>query len=134
MEFSAVLVALVFFLAALAVTFVLADLGDAECRSFLTAWAEERGIVVLRCRRCWLIPQPQIEGASPMRMVFRLVAIDRESRLRTGWASVAISFFGGEILARGAAVRWVRVREIPTRLAPVPPPQADPLWDRWIDC
>src|SRR3954454_20011727 len=83
-------------------TLGLARLADGDCRSLLTAWAEESGMTILRCRRCWLIPE--IEAPSPMRVFYRLTTVDRQRLLRTGWASVTVKFTAGEIVARGVEV------------------------------
>jgi hypothetical protein len=112
------------------VMFRLARLADDECRSFLTAWAEEGGMAILRCHPWWSVPQ--IEGPL-MYVVYRLSAVDRQGRLRTGWASVAVKVKAGDRIARGVKIRWTWVRAIPRLVGPTPRSAGHPLWDPWLD-
>lgn len=110
--------------------FVLPWLADGECRSFLAAWLEERGMTLLRCRRCWLVPQLD---TPPSRVVYRLTTVDRQGWLRSGWATFTVRFTAGEVIATAIDVRWVRARAIPRPVGLAHPPPAHPVWDRWVD-
>jgi hypothetical protein len=125
------IVFLAFLGAYLLVTSGLARLADGDCRSLLTAWAEEGGMTILRCRRCRLIPQ--IEPSSHTRVIYRLTAVDGRGRLLTGWVSVTGTFWTWEFVPTGVEARWVRVREIPRPVAPSAHREHGSLWDRSLD-
>ena len=114
------------------VMFGLARLADGECRSFLTAWAEEGGMTIRAVPPMSVGPAGRVPA---MRVIYLLIAVDRQGRLRTGWASIAVKISGGELAARSVEVRWVPTRcLIPRPVGPTSRPAGHPLWDRWVDC
>src|SRR4051812_33369526 len=98
MDLSVALVFSVFLGVSLFITFGMARWADGDCRSLLTVWAEENGLTVLRCHRCCLIWPPL--APSEDRILYRVTVVDREGRLRTGWASVIGRFWNTEFIAR----------------------------------
>jgi len=104
---------------------------QAGARPFLTAWAEDEGMTPLRCRLYGVVPR--FKPDDPVRVVYRLTAIDRRGRLWTALVSVAGKFVAGDFIPKGVSARRVRVRETPRGALAAPGPQSDPLWDREVD-
>src|SRR5258708_24294859 len=109
MDLSVALSLLVFVGGFLFITFEMARWADGDCRSLLAVWAGENGLTVLRCHRCCSISP--VFAPSEDRVLYRVTVVDREGRLRTGWASVIGRFCDTDFIARRIEVRWGRVRE-----------------------
>jgi hypothetical protein len=103
-----------------------------DCVLVLNAWAYENRVTLLRCSRCW-VPEFPFPRSDLVYVVYRVIVVDRQRRLRTGRASILGKCRGAKFEPLGVTVRWVQVREIHSPARRPTNSQRGPLWDRWID-